>query len=104
MPTLRLRPSAFGRLLLASALAVGGAGGCTAPAKAPAAASATSAERPVLLQRVDDVAIAQLYADGFENLSLDDQRLCWHLTQAAIAGRDIYLQQRCAEGLAIRDL
>ncbi|HVQ24995.1 MAG TPA: peptidase M49 [Planctomycetota bacterium] len=107
MHTLRLRPFPFGRLLLTSALAVGWAG-CTAPAPAPApasaAGSATSAERPVLLQRVDDVAIAQLYADGFENLSLDDQRLCWHLTQAAIAGRDIYLAQRCAEGPAIRDL
>jgi len=58
----------------------------------------------VLLQRVGDVAVAQLYADGFENLSLDDQRLCWHLAQAAIAGRDIFLAQRCADGVALRDL
>ncbi|HTE05948.1 MAG TPA: hypothetical protein VK824_07110 [Planctomycetota bacterium] len=63
-----------------------------------------SGERPVLLQRVDDIAVAQLYADGFENLSVDDQRLCWHLTQAAIAGRDIFLHQRCADGPALRDL
>lgn len=74
------------------------------PAAKPVAKAAPAADRPVLLQRVDDVAIAQLYADGFENLSLDDQRLCWHLSQAAIAGRDIYLAQRCVEGPAIRDL
>ena len=110
MPRPRFRSSTLGPLLLASVFA----GACSVPAanSAPAvhstagaaAGSATSAERPVLLERVDDVAIAQLYADGFEDLSLDDQRLCWHLTQAAIAGRDIYLQQRCAEGVAIRDL
>jgi dipeptidyl-peptidase III len=78
-----------------------------APAGAPAAAPVVAPpapDRQVLVQRCDDVAIAQLYADGFENLSLDDQRLCWHLGLAAIAGRDIFLQQRCADGVAIRDL
>ena len=62
------------------------------------------ADRPVLLDRVDDVAIAQLHADGFENLSPGEQALCWHLSRAAIAGRDIFLQQRCNDGLALRDL
>ena len=61
-------------------------------------------ERPVLLQRVDDVAVAQLYADGFENLSPRDQALAYHLTRAAIAGRDIFLQQKCADGLLLRDV
>ncbi len=74
------------------------AAGHSAPVATPAAG------RPVLLERVDDVAIAQLYADGFENLSLDDQRLCYHLALAAIAGRDIFLTQRCADGVALRDL
>ncbi len=60
--------------------------------------------RRVLLERVDDVAIAQLHADGFENLTARDQALCFHLSRAAIAGRDIYLQQRCAAGLPMRDL
>jgi dipeptidyl-peptidase-3 len=70
---------------------------------APAFAQSDAA-RPVLLERVDDVAIAQLYADGFENLSASDQALCWQLTRAAIAGRDIFLQQKCAVGLEVRDV
>jgi dipeptidyl-peptidase-3 len=71
-----------------------------APAKAPAAAQ----ERKYLLERVDDVAVVQVYADGFERLSTKDKILCWHLYQAALAGRDIYMTQRSAEGLDIRDL
>ncbi|MBM3986033.1 MAG: peptidase M49, partial [Planctomycetes bacterium] len=59
--------------------------------------------RTVLLQRVDDVAVARLHADGFENLSARDQALAYHLTRAAIAGRDIFLQQKCSDGLALRD-
>ncbi len=61
-------------------------------------------ERKALLERVDDVGIVQVYADGFQNLSLDEKKLCWHLYQAALAGRDIYFQQKCALGLEIRDL
>jgi dipeptidyl-peptidase-3 len=60
--------------------------------------------RPVLLEQVDDVAIVQLYADGFERLSLQEKQLAWHLYQAALAGRDVYYQQKCADGLVIRDL
>jgi dipeptidyl-peptidase-3 len=60
--------------------------------------------RQHLLERVDDVGIIQLYADGFENLSLEQKQLVWHLYQAALAGRDIYVLQKCAEGLEIREL
>ncbi len=71
------------------------------------ACAATSGDasdsRTVLLQRVDDVAVARLHADGFENLSARDQALAYHLTRAAIAGRDIFLQQKCEDGLALRD-
>jgi dipeptidyl-peptidase III len=90
----RLLPALLLPLLLAA---------CSAPADAPPPAAAAP-ERPVLLLRVDDVAVAQLHADGFENLSPRDQALCYHLARAAVAGRDIYLQQKCAEGAAIRDL
>jgi dipeptidyl-peptidase-3 len=71
----------------------------TAAAQKPAAAA-----RKHLLDRVDDTAIVQLYADGFDELAKDDKLLCWHLYQAAVAGRDIYLDQRFAKNLAIRDL
>lgn len=60
--------------------------------------------RPYLLERVDDAAVVRVYADGFERLSPRERALCWHLYQAAVAGRPIYYQQRCAEGLDILQL
>ncbi|MEZ5421189.1 MAG: hypothetical protein R2708_28150 [Vicinamibacterales bacterium] len=59
--------------------------------------------RPYLLERVDDAAVVQLYADGFQGLPLDQKTLIWHLYQAALAGRDIYTDQRYAHSLAMRD-
>ena len=61
-------------------------------------------DRVYLIERVDDVAIVQLYADGFNRLTLKDKRLVWHLYQAAVAGRDIFIAQKCEQGLEIRDL
>lgn len=58
--------------------------------------------RPYLLEQIDDAAVVQLYADGFEALSLDDKVLVWHLYCAAIAGRDIYFDQRYRHNLAMR--
>ena len=62
----------------------------------------TRTDRPYLLERVGDAAIVQIYADGFEHLSLRDKILCWHLSQAALAGRDIYYDQRYAHNLTMR--
>lgn len=61
-------------------------------------------ERRYELGRVDDAAIVQLYADGFEQLQLRDKILAYHLAQAAIAGRDIAIDQRFAFNLAIRSV
>jgi dipeptidyl-peptidase III len=61
-------------------------------------------ERKYLLERVDDAAVAQLYADGFTALPLDQKMLIWHLYQAALAGRDIYYDQRYAHNLEMRDV
>jgi dipeptidyl-peptidase III len=61
-------------------------------------------DRQYLLERVDDAAVAQLYADGFDELPLDQKTLIWHLYQAALAGRDIFLDQRYAHNLEMRDL
>jgi dipeptidyl-peptidase-3 len=58
--------------------------------------------RPYLLERVDDAAVVQLYADGFEALSTRDRILTYHLSRAAIAGRDIYYDQRYAHSLEMR--
>ena len=61
-----------------------------------------SSERRYLLERVDDAAVVQLYADGFASLSLREKTLAWHLYLAALAGRDIYFDQRHALGLDMR--
>ncbi len=60
--------------------------------------------RRYLLERVEDVAVVQLYADGFASLPLKDKVLAWHLYLAALAGRDIYYDQRYAHNLEMRAL
>ena len=53
---------------------------------APAAAAPATAERKYELERVDDAAVVQIYADGFDKLPLREKTLIWHLYQNAIAG------------------
>src|SRR3954468_17737574 len=64
----------------------------------------TPPDRKYLVERVDDAAVAQLYADGFSALPLDQKLLIWHLYEAALAGRDIYYDQRYAHNLEMRDV
>ncbi|MBI4484886.1 MAG: peptidase M49 [Acidobacteria bacterium] len=75
----------------------------TPEASAPAHPAATT-DRPYLLERVGEAAVVQLYADGFQELPLGEKTLVWHLYQAAIAGRDIYYDQRYAHNLEMRDV
>ena len=63
-----------------------------------------TSQRKYLLERVDDAAVAQVYADGFEELPLDQKILIWHLYRAALAGRDIFYDQRYAHNLTMRDV
>ena len=60
--------------------------------------------RRYLLERVDEAAVVQLYADGFAALPLREKTLIYHLYKAAIAGRDIYYDQRYAHNLEMRDV
>jgi len=85
--------------------------GCVSPgvsvdrgAPPPAAANAPAAARKYLLETVDDAAVIQLYADGFDALPLKDKTLIWHLYQAALAGRDIFLDQKHRNALEMRAL
>ena len=64
----------------------------------------TGPDRPYLLERVDDAAIVQLYADGFDQLAPREKTLVYHLSRAAIAGRDIYYDQRYACSLDMREV
>jgi len=66
--------------------------------------SVTDGERKYLLERVDDVAIVQLYVDGFERLPMRQKVLIYHLSNAAIAGRDIFIDQKYKHSSEIRDL
>ena len=97
-------------LLVAAAF---GASACSSPAPAPspapaataspaAAPTAPPADRKYLLERVDDAAVVQLYADGFSSLPLKEKTLVWHLYQAALAGRDIFIDQKHRSALEMR--
>ena len=93
-------------VVLLSALAVLGVA-CADPADrgdAPAPAAEAPAERLHLLERIDDAAIAQIYADGFESLDLREKVLVWHLYNAALAGRDIFYDQRYEHNLEMREV
>ncbi len=57
-----------------------------------------------MLERVDDAAVAQLYADGFAGLPLREKTLIWHLYEAAIAGRDIFYDQKHRDALEMRGI
>ena len=63
-----------------------------------------STDRTYLLERVGEAAVVQVYADGFRDLPLREKTLVWHLAQAAIAGRDIFYDQRYAHNLEMRDI
>jgi dipeptidyl-peptidase-3 len=109
------RPLAPAILLLFSLFLVATSGAaCSGPAEndqaaqptAPgtAASSTNGAERKYLLERVDDASVVQLYADGFESLPLKEKTLIWHLSQAALAGRDIFIDQKHRSALEMRGI
>lgn len=66
--------------------------------------TAAPPDRRYRLEQIGEAAVVQLYADGFAGLTLDEKRLVWHLYQAALAGRDIYYDQRHRYNLAMRDI
>src|SRR5687767_2568898 len=70
----------------------------------PAPVTSQRTDRPYRLEQIDDAAVVQLYADGFEKLTHEEKILVWHLYQAALAGRDIYYDQRYRHNLVMRDI
>ena len=70
----------------------------------PSVTPLEATERPYRLEQIDDAAVVQLYADGFTALALADKELVWHLYQAALAGRDIFYDQRYRHNLPMRDI
>src|SRR6185436_14433052 len=88
----------YGPLLAASAIMLNAS--CSTPQ--PVATETTTPARKYLLEKVDDAAVVQVYADGFDQLPLREKTLVWHLYQASIAGRDIYYDQRHRNALEMR--
>jgi len=78
--------------------------GTPAPGTSAPAAGPASPDRKYLLERVDDAAVVQLYADGFSSLPLKQKTLIYHLYQAALAGRDIFIDQKHRDALAMREV
>ena len=90
-------------LVLATATACSRADEPTAAAPAtPAATTAPARERKYLLERIDDAAVVQIYADQFAALPLQEKALAYHLAQAALAGRDIFYDQKHRNALEMR--
>jgi dipeptidyl-peptidase III len=76
-------------LLLATLLAA-------APQAKPAestTASAPPSAKSFLKERAGSTAVAQIFAPGVAELSLEDKRVAWYLTLAAHAGEDIAYDQ-----------
>jgi len=98
---MRMLSRRFAVALAVAVLAIGcSAGREEAPANGGAASPAT--DRRYLLETVDDAAVVQLYADGFAALPVREKTLVWHLYQAAIAGRDIFIDQKHPDALEMR--
>ena len=57
-----------------------------------------------VVDRFADIEVMRYAVPGFEELSLDQKKLIYHLTEAALAGRDILWDQNGHYNLAVRDL
>ena len=89
-------------ILAALVLAAAACSRADSPESAAPVTAAPVTERKYLLERVDDAAVVQLYADGFAALPLREKTLIWHLYQAALAGRDIFIDQKHRNALEMR--
>lgn len=61
-------------------------------------------ERQYSLERVGPARVVQLYADGFEQLSLNQKIFAYYLSRAAMAARDIAIDQHHRYALEIRNI
>ena len=63
-----------------------------------------STDRKYLVEEVGSVAVVQLYADGFDQLTPRQRVLAYYLAQAGIAGDPIYYDQISPYGLELKQL
>lgn len=57
-----------------------------------------------MIDKFADIKILRYHVDGFESLPLTRKLLLFHLSEAALWGRDIYWHQNCPDGLKLRRL
>lgn len=66
--------------------------------------TASATERRYTVERVGPARVVQYYADGFEQLTMKEKIFLYYLYQAALAGRDIAIDQHHPSALEVRDL
>ncbi|MCQ7582425.1 dipeptidyl peptidase 3, partial [Salmonella enterica] len=57
-----------------------------------------------MIDKFADIKILRYHVDGFEKLPLDRKMLLYHLSEAALYGRDMYWDQNCQHCLKLRKL
>ncbi len=60
-------------------------------------------QRKYKIERVGPANVVQLYADGFDQLTLKEKIFSYYIYQAALAGRDIAIDQHHPNALEVRD-
>ena len=63
-----------------------------------------AAEHKYLVGQAGPFAVVQIYADGFDKLTLRERLVAYHLTEAGIAGDPIYYDQIADYGLDLKQL
>ena len=58
---------------------------------------------PYMVEQFADLKILRYQLPGWENLTLDEQKLVYYLTQAGLSGRDIMWDQNYRYNLSIRE-
>ncbi len=61
-------------------------------------------QRIYIIERVGPAQVVQLYADGFEQLTIKEKIFAYYLYLAGLAGRDIAIDQHHRNALEIRNL
>ncbi len=86
-----------------AALLLAACGQSQAPGDAPGEA-ALSHEFQIHVDRFADVEVLRYQIPGFDELSLQEKKLAYYLSEAALAGRDIIFDQNYRYNLRIRKL
>src|SRR5687767_5476561 len=69
---------------------------------APAAGGAREEDFQVVADQFADIQVLRYRVPGFDQLTLQQKKLAYYLTEAGLAGRDIFYDQKYKHNLAIR--